>query len=165
MNSNSILNQYKTFLDNFFVVFDRLGVETGSFAIDHVAYQAASTEDYEKLKPLFVKLGSMVSESVVGGRRVGIVKLDSPLKYGKYTISAVELIEPKKGQVCESDWQHVEFVIDVPLQEFANKHSSVDWDLAAIDRDEFPKVQHNFPNGFGVKFHTESVLEEVSKYG
>ena len=156
-----MLANINEFLDKFFDSFKKLGVNCDGFEIDHVAYQASSSEDYESLKPRFEEVGEMVSESVVGGRRVGIYKLNRVLVYMNYSIPAVELIESKDGQECDSEWQHVEFVIDESLREFADRYANVSMDLSAIDRDEFPKVQTKLENGFGVKFHVKSVLEEI----
>ena len=148
------------FLDRFIEEFSMLGVDVSKYQIDHIAYQASSSEDYDKQMLKFGSDGDLFREAVVGNRRVGIWKLHTPLIYHDYEIEALEVIEPKQDQECESGFNHVEFVINTDLKSFAEKYNQVPWDLEAIDRDIYPKVQLKLSSGMGVKFHVKSVLDE-----
>lgn len=101
------------FLDAFFEQIAAADLDISGLALDHIAYQASSSDQYETLKPIFAEQGQLVSEEVVGERRVAI-SLTQPIQYKTYAIPAMEIIEPKVGQVCESGFQHAEFVTDRP---------------------------------------------------
>jgi predicted metalloenzyme YecM len=155
-----IVDDYRKFLDEFFEKFDQLQVDASTYLMDHIAYQASSAEDYDRVVNELSQLGKMTREARVEKRRVGIFKLSTPLVYKHYTIPALEVVEPKQGKIHQSGFHHAEFVIDEDLQSFANRYPVVAWDLNAISRAEFPKVQLEFQGGLGVKFHTTPVLEE-----
>lgn len=157
-----LLNKYEEFLNTFFENFNQLGIDVSTFEMDHIAYYAASAEEYDQIKEYFKRFGEFHSEAIVGERRVGVVKLDEKLTYKQYQISAIEVVEPIPGEKVEGKWDHPEFVIDCSFEELIKKYPNIDWDTKAIDRDIYAKIQLNLDNGMRVKFHKEPVLEERS---
>src|SRR5476649_1618962 len=107
---------YTSFLDSFFEEIKKAGIDLSGLPLDHIACQSSSAADYEKLLPEFSNLGELVSEEIIGDRRVAVFKLKEPIIYKGYQIPALELIEPRAGQQCESAFQHAEFVVNQPLQ-------------------------------------------------
>ena len=139
----------------------KLGVDVSKLELDHFAYQTSSAADFDNLKQEAALTGILKREAIVNGRRVAIFELDEPIRQGNFSITAFELLEPKQGQVCDSKLDHIEFVLDVPFQEFIKKHAEVDWDISMIDREEFPKVAYKFKDGTGLKFHLINILNGV----
>lgn len=129
--------------------------------MDHIGYQTASGLEYEKMLPEVAKLGPQIHEAVVRGRRVAIFKLNEKLNYRNYFISAIEVIEPLAGQVCNSGWEHAEFVIGNSFETFLKKYPTVDWDISAINQDTFPMIKLKLENGLQAKFHLKPVLEII----
>jgi len=158
-----IIDKYKQFLDKLFATLNENNIEVSEYVLDHIAYYVSSSEEYDQLKLKFVNLGEEVKESVVGGRRVYIVKLNKPLLYKNYSIDGIELVEPKEGQIIESDFEHAEFVVS-NLKSILDKYPDINWDTGAMDRDEYPKVQYKFENGVGIKFHPEHIFDEAKSY-
>jgi predicted metalloenzyme YecM len=158
-----ILDNYREFLDKLIGDIEAQGIDVSGLELDHFGYQCSSDEDYDKLKPEFEKLGKLVSENVVGGRRVGIYELNSPLEYNGRKIPAVELIAPKAGQVCPSALEHAEFVIKESFEEFMKRYSDVDWLDSEINQPTFPMLKLKLSDLTQVKFHYEPVLEIVGK--
>lgn len=156
-----ILDNYKEFLDKLVGDIEARGIDVSNFRLDHFGYQASSNEDYDKLKPEFEKIGKMVSENIVGGRRVGIFEFNNPLEYKGHFIPAVELVAPKEGQICPSALEHAEFVIDTDFDTFIKKYSNLDWDLTAVNQPTFPMVKLKLSNNTQVKFHYKPVLEII----
>ena len=149
---------YTLFLDSFFEQINNVGLDISGLPLDHIAYQASSKEDYEQHLPQFSKLGELVSEEIIGGRRVAVVKLDDPLVYKDYRIPALELIEPKEGQVCDSDFQHAEFVVNQTFEKYIEQYPNINWDTSSMGRDEFSHLKLNF-EGLTLKFLQRPILE------
>ncbi len=90
------------FLDNFFELLKAKGIDVSNYSMDHVAYQASSSEDYDSKVSELSKFGEFFNESVIGGRRVGIIKVSQPIPYKDKALIALEVIEQKTEQVCDS---------------------------------------------------------------
>jgi len=154
MITNNLLNFISSLISQ--VPFD-----VSNLQLDHFAHQASSAEDYENLKKECLGIGNLVSENIVGGRRVGIFKFQETLQSNGYEILGFELVEPKEGQVCESELDHIEFVIPMPFEEYLKLYEDADWNLSAKDREEFPKISLKFEDGKSVKFHTKDIFSEI----
>lgn len=152
---------YSSFLDSFFDQIQKAGLDISDLPLDHIAYQASSSEDYEKLLPEFSNLGGLVSEEIIGERRVAVFRLKESIQYKNYRIPALELIEPKEGQVCDSAFQHAEFVINQPFEEYMKKYPNLKWDTSSMHRDEFSHLKLNFDNRLTLKFLLRPILELV----
>jgi hypothetical protein len=146
------------FLNTFFQQISNVGLDISGLPLDHIAYQASSSTDYEKIFPEFEKLGSLVNEEIIGGRRVAVFKLENPIQYKEYKIPALELIEPREGQVIESALQHAEFVVS-NFESYLEKYLDIDWDTSSMHREEFPHLKLNFENGLTLKFLQKPILE------
>lgn len=155
-----ILDNYENFIKKILDKLDELGIDVSSLSMDHIGYQASSDNDYDKLKAEFDAIGKRVSEAVVGGRRVGIYKLNKPLRFRQYVNTAIELIAPKAGQVCPSALEHVEFVID-DFKTFMKKYLNIQFDTSAINQTDFPMIKLKLGNNLQVKSHLTPVLEIV----
>lgn len=149
---------YTTFLNSFFEQINKVGLDISGLPLDHIAYQASSKDDYELHLPEFSKLGELVSKEIIGGRRVGVVRLNEPLIYNDYRIPALELIEPKEGQKCESAFQHAEFVVSQPFEKYIEQYPIIDWDTSSMGRDAFSHLKLNFENGLTLKFLQKPIL-------
>lgn len=155
-----ILDNYENFIKKILDKLDELGIDVSNLNMDHIGYQASSNEDYDNLVSEFDAIGERVSEAVVGGRRVGIYKLNEPLRFRQYVNTAIELIAPKADQVCPSALEHIEFVID-GFENFMKKYPDVQWDTSAISQSDFPMIKLKLDKDIQVKFHLTPVLEIV----
>lgn len=135
-----------------------LGIDVAGLEMDHFAYQASSTEDYERLLEEAKALGELVREPVLNGRRVAVLKLKAPIKYEDYELTAFEVVEPKPGQVTESRLDHIEFVLKRSFQKFLDLYPDLSWDKSSLDRPDFPHLVMRFADGTGVKFHLGNIL-------
>jgi predicted metalloenzyme YecM len=160
-----VLPQYKKFLHLFFDELDQKNIDCSAFELDHIAYQAGSSMDYEKVMEEFKSSGKVLSESVVGGRRVGIVELTDPLKYKDYSIGIVEVVEPKAEQNVASHWEHVEMTTSGDLEHFMETYPNLDWDTHAIDRDIFPMLILKLNDTMKVKFPRRGAKIELERQG
>ena len=83
-----------TFLDSFSAK-GEVWLDVSAYNLDHVAYQASSSTDFELQKQKFLELADFAHEAVIGGRRVAVFKR-KPIQYKQHIITALEVIEPKK---------------------------------------------------------------------
>ena len=159
-----VLDNYNKFLDKLFTDIQIKQINVSNFELDHIGYQCSSNEDYDNLKPEFEKIAKLVSENIVGGRRVGIFQLNSPINYKERSIPAIEIIAPKEGQICPSALEHAEFVINEDFESFVGKYSNLDWDKSKVSQPTFPMVNLKLSEFTQVKFHYTPVLEIVKSH-
>lgn len=155
-----ILDSYEKFLSELLTKTQELGLDVSGLPLDHVAYQAASDNEYDQLTTNFAQLGSLVSEEIIGGRRVGIYRLHTPLEFAGYGPQAIELIAPVAGQTPPSALEHVEFSIDEPFAEFMARYPELPWDSSATARPQFPVLKLRLSPTMQVKFRHGAVLDE-----
>lgn len=156
-----ILDTVDRFIGRILGKLGTLGVDVSGLEMDHIGYQASSNEDYDRLKSEFDTIGKRVSEKIVGGRRVGIYALQTPINYKQYTIPAIELVAPKEGQVCPSGLGHVEFVLPDGFKNFLDTHPLLPWDISKINQPMFPMIVLQLNEDLQVKFHLKPVLDIV----
>jgi len=56
-----ILDNYKNFLDLLLQRIQEKGIDISKYNLDHIAYQAESNENYDRLKPQFLEIGKEIS--------------------------------------------------------------------------------------------------------
>lgn len=156
-----VLDNYIPFVEEILKGINNFGLDVSDLNMDHIGYQSSSNEDYDNLKAEFDKIGGLVSEKIVGGRRVGIYKLKEPLRYKQYVSGAIELVAPKEGQLCHSGLEHVEFVIKEDFDAFMKKYPNLPWDTSKVNQPTFPMIKLKLGNTTQVKFHYKPVLEIV----
>lgn len=154
-----ILDAYNSFIEGILAGIQTSGIDVTDLVMDHIGYQASSNEDYDLSKKEFDAIGDLVSEKIVGGRRVGIYKLKTPLRYKQYVNEAIELVAPKEGQICPSGLEHVEFVLNEDFDSFMKKYPNVPWDTSAVNQPMFPMIKLKLTDTTQVKFHYKPVLE------
>jgi predicted metalloenzyme YecM len=158
-----LLDNYTKFLDRIFTKLSDLEIDISQYVMDHIGYQCSSDSDYDKQKSSFSEIGDLLDENIVGGRRVGLFKLNQPLQYKHYQIDALELIAPKEGQVCASGLEHVEFVISEPFDTFMARYPAIKWDTNAVNQPVFPMVKLPLDTDIQVKFHYEHIFDIVAR--
>lgn len=122
-----MFDQFQSFVGGVIARLKTLGIDQSDLEIDHIAYSAGTTAEYDSLRPKILELGELIAEDLVGGRRVGVVRLREPIEYEGRKIPGVELIEPVKDVVTQSGLNHVEMVIPMGYEAFMSAHTEVDW--------------------------------------
>jgi predicted metalloenzyme YecM len=157
------LQEYVPFLDKFFLMLSEKGINLNQFVIDHIGYQAKSSQEYNQRVNELCAFGSIVSENIVGDRRVGIIKLNKPLIYRSQNFNVIEIIEPKLNQIVESGWEHVELLFNKSLEELIQEYPTIVWDTSVIDRAEFPQLILKLSDTIRAKFPRLGVLAELNR--
>lgn len=154
---------YEKFLNKLLLKIKEIGIDVSSFEMDHIAYKTSSEEEYFKLKPEFLEIGKLAKESVVRGRRVGIFALHEPWTYSQYTVIAIELIAPMRGEVVESGWEHVEFVLNESYESFMKRYPDFDWDTSVMKAASFSMIKLKLDDSMQIKFHQKDILKTVAE--
>ncbi|KAI8921359.1 Glyoxalase/Bleomycin resistance protein/Dihydroxybiphenyl dioxygenase [Powellomyces hirtus] len=186
MNVLSILkSEYPGFIHKVLTSLSSKGITVSSSnAIDHICYRTSTLADYDLRKTELAAAGTLLVENLIGGRNIAVYKLYpehaltcteniSVNKDGAgetvRTIDVIELPSPKVGRAYPAGVEHVEIVLpksEMTLEEFAAKHSSVEWNWSGIKKTINRDLRVDFRDGgvedggFAVKFH-EQTLEEV----
>lgn len=155
-----MFKHYQDFLDQVFLEIDKMGIDVSRFELDHIAYTAATKDEYEILREEILQMGKLVGEDIVDGRRVGVVRLNKELAYKERQILGVELIEPVADKSKESRLDHIEFVIPVGFTTLMDLYPNVSWDISSMNRAEYPHLK---VKGLQVKFHELSIFDTIEK--
>jgi predicted metalloenzyme YecM len=149
------------FLDEFLKRIGEVGIDISGLVIDHVAYRTESMDEYEKLKQEFSKIGKQVHENIVRERRVGVFKLNTPIKYKQYLIPAIEMVAPKAGEIIKPGWEHAEIVLKESYGEFMKKYLNLNWDTSVMNSDLFSMIKLRLGEDMQVKFHLMPILDII----
>jgi uncharacterized protein len=154
------MNQIKTFLDNLLQEINDIGIDIKNLKIDHIAYSAASSDEYEKMLPKYSNEGNLVKEATISNRRVAVIKLVQPIKYKDYSVDVIEIIEPIENQESISGWEHAEFLVQ-DYDEVLKKYPDLAWNTKHKDSPNFSRIKLTLPSGLEVKFLDTPVLVSV----
>lgn len=158
----SVLPDPKPFLDQIFLQLKMKGIFVLGFEMDHLCYRVETEERYENIKAQLHSIAELLVESTINGRNISVFKLHRPIRYETRDIYLLELPAPKENSPYHEGYEHVEFVVDMPLDQFVDSYPHIDFDTKGmsklINRDA--RVQLN---QLSVKFH-ENNLEEVILY-
>lgn len=64
---------------------------------DHLGCLFHSSQEFDQISELISTYSEQIKEIILSGRRVRVFKLNTPIHAGKYTISKLEIFEPKPG--------------------------------------------------------------------
>ncbi len=161
-NITKLLGDATSFLDHLFQYLAQKKINVATYELDHICYRVETEERYQVLKKALTNLGELLTESKIGGRSIASIKLAQPIIYKNREIEVVELPAPKKGSFYKEGFEHVEFVIDMPFEEFMAAHPQLNF----ITKDLKKSVNQGVTlkeTDFSVKFHHHT-LEYVIRY-
>ncbi|AUI66346.1 MULTISPECIES: VOC family protein [Glaesserella] len=97
-------------------------IDLSRYQIDHLAVRMNSNELAEQWRALLLNGSTLLKESEVNGRPIGLFTLNQPLNFCGQQVSVIELPFPKGKIYAEQGWEHIELV--VPMLE---NESVEDW--------------------------------------
>jgi predicted metalloenzyme YecM len=154
-----ILGDHSPFLNTIFEKLSRLRVDVSGLELDHICYRVETLEMYNSINSRLSKIAERISENEVAGRPISIWKLYDPINFKGRNINFLEIPAPKNRHYDEG-YQHIEFVIAEPFDDFMAKYASVKFITDSITNDENPEIAVNFRE-LAVKFHHRSIAEVV----
>ncbi len=103
-------------LGNFFKEIEettnQLNLNTDGLVTDHIGLKLSTAKQVESLIDSLPENSEVLSDSVVGGRIIYIIKLKEPIRYKGYEIPCLEIPYPKPDHNYPMEGlQHIEFVL------------------------------------------------------
>ena len=150
----------RPFLEKVFAAMAQCNIVVAAMELDHVCYRVEGEERYGILRKELEADGTLLGESLIGGRSIATYRLHRPFLFDERRIDVVELPAPKPGSFYPEGYEHVEFVVNEDLQVFAQKHPHLAWDLSGASKTVNADVRLRF-DGFSVKFHRQPLADVI----
>jgi len=147
-----LLGDASPFLETIFQSLEANKVDVRNYELDHICYRVETIERYEALKKALSPLGKLLVESQIGGRSIATFQLHKPIVFQNRQIHVLELPAPKTGSFYKEGFEHVEFVIDTPFENFMQKHSHLSFKTKGMSKAVNPEISLRYDD-FAVKFH------------
>jgi predicted metalloenzyme YecM/8-oxo-dGTP pyrophosphatase MutT (NUDIX family) len=103
------------------------GISPEGLRVDHVCYRAADDAAYLRLRAALLSEGVLLGESMIKGRPIANFALASPLRAGLLEVNCVELAAPHPGKRHPEGLEHVEILVDEPIDAFVARHAALPW--------------------------------------
>jgi adenylate cyclase class 2 len=138
-------------------------INTGTCFLDHACFRVKTSMEYQIYKNKLSFIGSLLIESMVGGRKIATYKLFQPIIIENRQIDVIELPEPKENNTYETGFEHVEYVIKDDFDTFSKRHNHIDFDWSAADKKTNPELRFKIDKNTSVKFHHQSLEDVIQK--
>ncbi|WP_144208984.1 VOC family protein [Shewanella donghaensis] len=116
MNYPLLIQTWPDFSDRIQTFINRLGLDKLALTCDHCALRVNDKTSAEKLAEQFSQHGEIISNNMINGRPILIIKLRQPLRLNNQDIYCVELPFPSEKQYPVEGWEHIELVFPSTAQ-------------------------------------------------
>lgn len=110
MNYQYLQHTWPDFSQRIIAFIHQLGLEGLSLHCDHAALRVNNSQTAQLLADEFSQYGDIISNNMINGRPILIIKLAEPLVMGKMNIQCVELPFPSDKAYPVEGWEHIELV-------------------------------------------------------
>lgn len=110
LSFSNLLNSWPSFCEKIQSFMDELNISAYPFECDHVAIRVNQLTDAQQLKNNVHEYGEIISENIINGRPILIIKLNQALHLGSLTIDYLELPFPSDKHYPEEGWEHIELI-------------------------------------------------------
>ncbi len=148
------------FLDKILAEINSVGINLKDLQIDHVGYAVNSSEVYVQVRDDLLQNGELLKEAIIKNRRIGIIKINTPINYKSYTFNVIEVLEPAENEPVKTGWEHVEFLVN-DYAALLSQYPSLNWSTKYMNQTHFSRIKLILPSGLEVKFLNTPVLETV----
>ncbi|ABI71439.1 VOC family protein [Shewanella frigidimarina] len=116
MNYQHLQHTWADFSQRISAFIHRLGLENLALDCDHAALRVNDNQTAQLLVDEFCQHGKIISNNIINGRPILIIKLAAPLVIGKMKIQCVELPFPSDKAYPIEGWEHIELVFPSQAQ-------------------------------------------------
>ncbi|WP_299005553.1 VOC family protein [uncultured Shewanella sp.] len=110
LSFSNLLHSWPSFCKKIQSFMNELDISTYPFECDHVAIRINQLTDALQLKNNVHEFGDIISENIINGRPILIIKLHHSLHLGALTIDYLELPFPSEKRYPEQGWEHIELI-------------------------------------------------------
>ncbi|MGB2079098.1 MAG: VOC family protein [Vibrio sp.] len=89
----------------------RLGLDISSLHADHLALRVNDRAVAQAIHQHWLNEGQQISEAMINGRPIVVIKLNTPIELGAHKVDCLELPYPSDKVYPQQGWEHVEFVL------------------------------------------------------
>jgi len=128
----------------------------GTFPTDHTCYRAATKEEYEQYRDLFIENSVLYTKKYFHERDFHMFVLKEPLEYKGFKFHYLEFAQPGGSDTYATGFQHIEFltkkkwedlvdqnILDKYLFKSKNGEEYIKWeDKSALKLTDTPQVTH-----------------------
>ncbi|PMN67465.1 VOC family protein [Enterovibrio norvegicus] len=90
---------------------ETLEIDLSPYEADHIALRVNNTEQAKQLHLAWLAYGDEISNNMINGRPIVVVKTREALTFGDWKTHCVELPYPGDKAYPEEGWEHAEWVI------------------------------------------------------
>ena len=156
-----IIGDYDVFLKDILSRVEDAGFDMDDFSqVDHMCYRTESLEEYAEAKKALQEHTRLLGTNIVNGREIATLRLNEPVRSGKWRVDLIELPAPKEGKPYARGLEHIEMVIFDDIQDFLKKYKDQDFEMRAADRGINPEIGLSLGE-YQVKFHLLSLSTVV----
>lgn len=116
MNYQQLQYTWAEFSQRITAFVTELGLDSLSLQADHAALRVNSNSAAQLLADEFSQHGEVISNNMINGRPILIIKLTEPLVIGAMQIPCVELPFPSNKVYPVEGWEHIELVFPSQAQ-------------------------------------------------
>lgn len=166
------------FLDEVLVFLRELNIDVSGMVSDHLGLRFKSVRDADVMLNDLLKEAVLLSDAVVNGRKIFIVKLHKPIQYKSFVVPCLEIPYPTDHHDYPDGFEHIEYVVEARdvqnfEQEVKNRFPQITSDVQETYHYKFsiPKADNeqllnpsfalSKRKGLTVKFHPHSIEEVV----
>ncbi|WP_032855169.1 VOC family protein [Pasteurella dagmatis] len=111
-NQTTLLADFFGFEQKILQLSKAMGLSLENYEIDHLALRVNSEEKAKYWLTLLLKYGTILSDNVVNGRIIYLIKLNQPFIFTGQSVDIIELPFPKNNQYYPIEsWEHIEVVM------------------------------------------------------
>ncbi|MCH4294042.1 VOC family protein [Shewanella sp. 3B26] len=111
MLASELYANWAEFEANILKLMKKLGLDGLKLECDHASLRVNSVEGAEQLKADFANLGDIISDNIINGRPILIIRLHQPLILGSMSVPCIELPFPSEKRYPQEGWEHIELVL------------------------------------------------------
>ncbi|WP_351001141.1 VOC family protein [Shewanella sp. TB7-MNA-CIBAN-0143] len=116
MNYQHLQHTWAGFSQRISAFIHRLGLDNLALNCDHAALRVNDNQTAQLLVDEFSQHGKIISNNIINGRPILIIKLAEPLVIGAMKIQCVELPFPSDKSYPVEGWEHIELVFPSQAQ-------------------------------------------------
>ncbi len=155
--NTELLNEFHTFEKKIIDLSYIMQIVLKDYQIDHIAIRVNQLKKAQEWLAVLVKHGEVISDNVVNGRPIYIVKLNQPIIIANQKVSVMELPFPKGKIYSVEGWEHIEIVMPFIENEITPQWSERISKTFLWDKNDKLKVKISEPKVEGEQLPNPSI--------
>jgi len=149
---SDLLSSPKSFLEQLITQLRTLKIAIEDLPLDHICYRVETEARYQKLKVALSEIAIILAETSINGRPITTFRLYEPIVFEDRKIELLELPCPKPNNRYKEGFEHLEFVIKEPFEDFMNRYAHLTFDIKGINKAVNADIRLALGD-YSVKFH------------